>query len=308
MTATVRGQAELSCYTANLAAYLAADEPEVWWRLAEAVRLRVRPHAGGGLIFSHHARIDRGELAYAGAAEWAECATALRDELTSRGRVLAVANTGYLPWAPGSSGGGAPHWVLVTENADGAWHVVDEFAALLPTGEQHPQDVWLTDDELRRIMTPVHSPSEAVRNRDAHALGEQVSLPPYEHYRWLTRTATPVGASREWPGDTVSALDEIAENISGGTESLAAHIEDVWAAARHHRFQLTAFVSAGLLAAEQAQPALDAWGELPRSLRFALDSARRARPRPGLVTKTFAHLTEVTRELISQAPQAFWRG
>ncbi|MDA3647100.1 hypothetical protein LZ318_13440 [Saccharopolyspora indica] len=299
MTATLRGQAELSCYTASLAAYLAIEDPDVWWRLAEAVRLRVRPH-DGGLIFSHHARIDRGELIYDSAAQWAECAKALRAELDAHGRVLAVANTGHLPWAPDSSGQ-APHWVLLTEEAGGSWHVVDEFEALLPTGEQHPQDRWLTDAELRRIMTPVHAPSPSVRNRDAHALGEQVPLPPYEHYRWLTRTAGTAAAQQDWPGDTASTLEEIAEHLlRDGAESLAAHIEDMWAAARHHRFQLTSFVTAGLLTAERAQPALDAWGELPRSLRFALDSARRSRPRPGLVAKTFAHLTEVTRDLTAR--------
>ncbi|RKT82196.1 hypothetical protein SAMN05421805_111112 [Saccharopolyspora antimicrobica] len=299
MTATMRGQAELSCYTASLAAYLAIEDPEVWWRLAEAVRLRVRPH-DGGLIFSHHARIDRGELAYDSAAQWAECATALRAELEAHGRVLAVANTGFLPWAPDSSGQ-APHWVLLTGQSNGTWHVVDEFEALLPTGEQHPQDLWLTDAELRRIMTPVPAPSPSIRNRDAHALGEQVPLPPYEHYRWLIRTANTVGTQQEWPGDAASTLEVVAEHIlRDGAESLAAHIEDMWAAARHHRFQLTSFVAAGLLTAEQAQPALDAWGELPRALRFALDSARRSRPRPGLVAKTFAQLTEVTRELTAR--------
>ncbi|GAB3677957.1 hypothetical protein [Saccharopolyspora tripterygii] len=310
MTAIVRGQQELSCYTSNLLTYLEAEDTSASNRLAEAIDLRVQLGETEELIFSHHERVDRDpgdrELGYRGAARWAQCVSGLRDEVEAQGRVLAVANTRFLPWAPGDAE--TPHWVLLTDRDSDRWHVVDRFSALFSTGEQHPHEQWITDEELRAALTPVCALARTARNRDAYALGERIAVPDEEHYRWLVKQPSAGASSPRVRVDINSTLGLVAERIVGSVSTLAAHVEDLWAAARHQRFQLNSFVHAGLIDGEVVRPAWDAWGELPRSLRFALDSARRSRPRPALLEKTLGHLAEVTHELHVSHPQLFPKG
>ena len=310
---TTQATAELSCYTANLVDHLSRDGVDATGRLAGSIRLAVRTDAPDAeLLFSHHARIDRDDrhrrLAYRGAPGWAETEAALLAELEEHGRVLAVANTAHLPWAPVPPEGEAPHWILLVGRS-GAWQVVDRFAALLPHGEQHAHEGTLTGDELRRAMTPVSGPSAAVRNRDALALGERAELPSEGEFRWLTwESGTAPESSGAWVQDPVGALHRIAGVLAGSEQALAAHLDDVWAATRHHRFRLTVLAERGLVPAEPIGPVLDAWAELPRALRFALDSARRSRPRPSLVQKSFAHLIAATEALLADVPHALWKG
>ncbi|WP_424186714.1 hypothetical protein ACOBQX_02485 [Actinokineospora sp. G85] len=317
MTSTVAAKtapAELSCYTANLVDYLAVEGADATGRLAGAIRLAVRTGPRDGamaadLLFSQHERIDRDDptrgLGYRGARDWAETESALLAELRSHGRVLAVANTARLPWAPTPPGGAAPHWILLRDRTRHGWQVVDRFAALLPHGEQHAHEGALTDDQLRLAMTPVSSPPAAVRNRDALALGERTEVPDGAAYRWLRwEPATASVPDDGWVDHPVEALTLVADVLAGSERALAAHLDDVWAATRHHRFRLTVLADRGLVPAEPLGPVLDAFAELPRALRFALDSARRGRPRPSLVRKTFAHLIAATEALLADVPHA----
>jgi hypothetical protein len=274
----------LSCYTANLVEYLSCEDPSVRSRLAEAIRLAVRvDEPGGALAFSHHTRIDGG-LGYRSAESWAET----RARLSAEGRVLVVTDTAYVPWSPYPPGAHGPHWILVRRDGE-RWHVVDRFSALTMHGRQRPHEGWLTDEELRRAMTPMPPASAAVTNRDAHALGERISLPPPTHYRWLTRVpAAPLPAA-EWL-DGVPALRRIAARLLAGERALAEHVDDLWAAAVHQQFRLELLGLAGEALGE-------AWTKLPRSLRFAVESARRGRPRPDLVTTAFDRVIAATEDL-----------
>src|SRR5690349_9885980 len=132
---------ELSCYTSNLVAYLAqvhGGEPGV--ALGHAVRLAVRTDLpDGALAFSQHHRIDRvdgWELAYRGTAFWPAAKAELANEIETRGAVLAVANTRYLPWCPQFGKADVSHWILLCGKDSSCWQVKDHFAALLPDGEQ----------------------------------------------------------------------------------------------------------------------------------------------------------------------------
>jgi hypothetical protein len=274
----------LSCYTANLVEYLSYEDRSARSRLAAAIRLAVRvDEPGGALAFSHHARIDRG-LGYRSAESWADT----RAQLLAEDRALVVTDTAYVPWSPYPPDAHGPHWILVLRDGE-RWHVVDRFSALTMHGRQRPHEGWLTDDELRRAMTPMPSASAAVTNRDAHALGERISLPPATHYRWLTRVpAAPLPAA-EWL-DGVPALRRIAARLLASERALAEHVDDLWAAAVHQRFRLELLGLAGEALGE-------AWTKLPRSLRFAVESARRGRPRPDLVTTAFDRVIAATEDL-----------
>ncbi|NBE50593.1 hypothetical protein GUY60_03965 [Streptomyces sp. YC537] len=310
---------DLSCYTTNLLAHLTPDVPDVRRRFAESVRLAVRvdPDAGelgaGELAFSHHPRVDitpdGRELAYRGAPDWPSARVALLDQLHADGRVLAVGSVRHLPWAPGYGRADAPHWVLLREYRDGRWFVADHFTALTPHGEQEPYLGWLTDGELAAALTPAQDPPPEVARRDRFALGGQVPVPPAGHHRWLAwqpRT-TPVPPADPGPGrwslDTAESLTRVAAVLRDHPEALSRHVDDLWAAARHHTYRLAFAVADGALHPERAAAATAAWGELPRTLRFAAQSAARGRPRPTVVDRSIEQLLTAQADLGTDFPQ-----
>ncbi|MEU8152996.1 hypothetical protein AB0B94_04975 [Micromonospora sp. NPDC048986] len=275
--------ADLSCYTSNLAAYLAPGRPHLRSELADAVRLAVLPAT---TALSHHSRIDGGSLGYVGTARWAEATAGIAAELETHGKVLAVANTEQLPWSPEYQRRATPHWVLLTGRPGGCWQVEDHFAATTPHGDHRPYHGQVTEDELKVLLTPVTTASGAVANRDRHALGEPVEVPPPSQYRWLARTAavrTPVEPGWLTGSDAVTHLAAVVEDRA----RLAALADDLWAASRHQLFRHRVRSAAGLTDPTVAAAAVSAWEELPRALRFAVESADRGRPRPGVVSAAF---------------------
>lgn len=296
-------QPELSCYTAALVAHLERDLPDVADRLAQAIRLAVRTdHPSGHLAFSHHHRIDgtdtSGRLVYRGTAHWPEALAALRSEAVRNGRLLAVANTRTVPWSPAYGVSTAAHWVLL-EPAPGridAWRVTDRFTALLPEGEQHPYTGIVDDATLSALLTPLGNLAPQYTLRDAHALGDTSEVPHPGHYRWLVRhssppTTPPVG---RWLCRPLEAIAFLAERLGEDPALLAAHADDLWAASRHQRHRLEWLARTGAVSRPVANAAAASWGDLPRSLRFAVTSAERGRPRPGVVAKAFDDLIHTT--------------
>ncbi|WP_030823984.1 hypothetical protein [Streptomyces hygroscopicus] len=294
---------ELSCYTANLVAYLRPRAPGIATDLAAAIRLSVRTDPpGGGLAFSHHTRVDIDAgghgLAYRGADDWERARDALTAELERAGRVLAVGNTRHIPWSPAHERAETPHWVLLSGRFDGTWSVTDDFAALTPHGEHAPHTGLLDDDELRAVLTPLADITPVAADRDRYALGECTALPPATGYRWLEHTALPPRAEEpegSWIHGVVPALRAVAERVCGHDEALARHADDLWTAARHQRFRLAQHAPGPDAAARAA--AATAWEELPRAARFAVASAARGRPRHALVDRAFARLLDTVEQL-----------
>jgi hypothetical protein len=285
----------LSCYTTSLVGYLERTRPDAAAAFAAAVRLAVRTDLPDGRIaFSHHRRIDRRaghQLRYAHAVGWTSARDGIAAEAARHGCVIAVANTAAIPWSPSYARQAAPHWLLVSLDQAGGWQVADEFAAMLPHGEQAPFLDRLTDDELCVILRPGPFPGANVPLRDCYALGEYVTAPPADQYRWLgLEPWTPVGQDRPsppgpgtWQLTTASALRWLAGRLSDDPAVLRDCLDDLWAAARHHTF----------LAGPEGALAT-AWAELPQALRFAADSAARGRPRPGLVRASLSYLADLT--------------
>jgi len=287
----VRG---LSCYTANLHRYLAA-ESDASALVAGSVRLAVRVDSARGLLaFSHHEpSLDRlpdgSRLRYAGAPTPAEALAAVAGELAEHGRALVVVDSSRLPWSVTRAGPPTPHWLLVDGRRAGGWHVVDGFAALLPAGEQRPHHGWSSEGCLREAMTlPGHwAPEHELRI--AMAFGSPVAVPPGTAL-WLSRApGGPSPASGEGPlaqgrwlrGDA-EVLPFLASHLVERGAAASVHLDDLWAAAAHRSFSYRWHLAHGA-----GRPGLEAklahWERLPQLIRFAIESAGRGRPRPSLV-------------------------
>ncbi|MBO2450269.1 hypothetical protein J4573_24425 [Actinomadura barringtoniae] len=301
----------LSCYTGNLVAYLERHEPDPAERVARSIRVAVRTDApGGGLAISHHAQpLQRlpdggGELRYQGAADRATALREIEAELDAHQQALVVADSALLPWsaapdpdsapdaAPDAdSDAGAPHYLLVNDRKSGYWHVIDRFAALLPGGgEQQPFGGWLTDEEFAWLLRPLDPLPLQQRRRNEHAFGFPVPIPPDGRYQWLARVPDQEGPAvlpGQWLTDPSEALDHLGQNVA---EEL---LEDIWAVAQHHIFRY------GHLAddLDGADEALAAWGELPRAVRFAHESAKRGRSRDSLLKAAFDRLARIEDDL-----------
>ena len=311
MLDTVAKPPQLSCYTTSLVSYLAPEIPDVPRRFAEATRLAVRSDLPASeLAFSHHTRIDitadGGELAYQGAADWTTAQEGLLAELEARGRVLAVANTEHLAWAPGYGRAAAPHWILISGRHNGSWEVADHFAALTPHGEQEPFLGRLDDAGLAQALSPVKEFGPEVPRRDRMALGRATAVPPMSHYRWLVRTrgeCVPAHEPRDgapddgrWLLEPVAVLSHILATLLADPVAAARYTDDMWAAARHYAHRNAVLVSDGALDPEAAACETTAWQELPKILRIAALSAARGRPRTGLVEEAFTDLIRATEK------------
>ncbi len=297
--------AGLSCYTANLAGYLDAELPDVAGHLARSVRLAVRVDLPAGrLAFSHHGypldrMPDRTRLRYATLPPRAALVS-VADELSRRGRVLVVTDGSRLPWSPSRHGGpAAPHWLLVTGRRADSWHVVDAFAGLLAGGEQRPFAGWLSTARLSHTMLLPERWSSEQHARNSLAFGFPVRVPEPAGPVWLRRESTverAVALPGQWLAGDDLVLPFLAEYFIESAEGAARHLDDLWTAAAHRVFQHRWLATRPDLPEPDRQrhlAAATAWAQLPRTLRFAVDSARRGRARPALLRQAFAHLLHV---------------
>jgi hypothetical protein len=278
----------LSCFTANLATYLATDHGSAAARFADSIRLAVRTDLPDGeLAFSHHRvpldRLPDGtRLRYATAADRDGVLAGLTDELARYGQVLVVTDNARLPWSPSfGTTATAPHWLLLAGRDGADWRVVDAFAGLLPTGEQLPFTGTLTTAHLLDAMAPsTWTPGQ--ERRCALAFGFQV--PTSSGSRWLQRSpddAGPDDLPGEWLLTDDTVLPYLADYLLAGGDRVEPYLDDLWTAAVHRTFRYRRLGD---------QPAAEAWSRLPSALRFAIESARRGKPRMSLLDTTFRHL------------------
>lgn len=297
----------LSCFTTAIARYLTGEVADVAGHLARSIRLAIV--TGGQPAFVHH-RYSLAELpgpdrlAYASAADPDEVLDAVGTELAGHGRVIVVGNTAGMPWAPGYRGADDTHWFLVDDSRPGHWHVVDAFAALLPNGEQRPHAGWLSSAELTEACAPRRRLTPHQRNRDRYAFGPAVPTPPADRFWWVARG--PAAGEPSAAADPVvhgaAALASLADQLAEMAADAGTYLPDVWAASRHRLFQLAWPTVRDAIAEQVVVDVEQAWRVLPRTLRFAVESAQRGRPRSGLVRKTFHTLARLEAELPSPEP------
>jgi hypothetical protein len=240
--------------------------------------------------------------------DWESAGDALRDELATAGRALVVGNTRHLSWSPAHGVADAPHWLLVRGHRPGRWLLEDHFAALTPHGEQEPFLGWVEDAELRAALTPIPSAPPEIAWRDRLALGEAVRVPPAGDYRWLSQVpsaasasgiAAPDGAPGEgdWLLDLTPTLSHVSAVLTADITAAERHADDLWAAGCHYAHRNTVLAAEGTVDPELAAAATVAWSELPKTLRFAVQSAARGRSRQALVERAFAHLVTATEAI-----------
>ncbi|MEW2376558.1 hypothetical protein AB0883_10690 [Micromonospora sp. NPDC047812] len=296
MTAPDPRFAGLSCYTANLAGYQAGEFADTPNRFADSVRVAVRTDLPERqLAFSHH-RVPLDRLPDGTRLAWATAPAdgvvdSVDAELRRHGRVLVVTDNAALPWSPSTDGTAhAPHWLLVDGRRGDDWHVVDGFSGLLPAGEQEPYAGWLGTAGLLAAMTPPLAWRPEQDRRNALAFGFWTPPPAGGHPHWLVRTGS-AGTEPELPGDWLlgedAALEFLCDHVVAHPQAAGAHLDDLWAVAQHRTFRYRHLGD---------DEAARAWADLPRALRFAVESARRGRPRSALVRTTFDHLRHLERD------------
>jgi hypothetical protein len=304
------GTAGLSCYTAALHRYLAA-EWDATAILARSVRLSVRAGEDGSLLaFSHHHPSldllpDGSRLRYAGAGSGAGSGRAalagVAAELDRHGRAIVVTDSGRLPWSITYGGPSSPHWLLVEGHDARGWRVVDDFTALHPDGEQLPHTGWLDDAGLAEAMNlPARWPQPAHRMRNALAFGATVAVTPGRAL-WLRRSSAPAAPIRpnpdggSWRAGEADALTFLIDRATADERIVTEHLDDLWAAAGHQAFACRWRLDQprGELERARLAAAHDRWSALPRVLRVAVESAARGRPRISLVRATLVELRTV---------------
>jgi len=310
----------LSCYTANLAAYLArfSSDDEVADRIAWSVRLSVQTDVPDGIDFSHHAEplnhLHGGDvLIYRGADDPRQ---ALHAEVTSHGCALALTHSAQMPWALADDQANPPHLLLVDAVDADHWHVVDHFAGLLPTGEQQPYTGWIDGDTLLSLMRGHQPFSEEQERRNRLVFGFPVPLPD-ARCRWLERVPSPDYAlvpplPGRWlhePNAVWEFLEErLYEQMIGKSEP--KFLDDLWAASQHHRHRCARLLLSPLCEELGLRPAVEElesrWAQLPRTLRFAAESARRGRPRAALISAAAGQLAERERSLRAALAEHDW--
>ncbi|CAM3727784.1 hypothetical protein KIPE111705_21940 [Kibdelosporangium persicum] len=286
----------LSCYTANLHAYL-AGEWDADAMLGQSVRLAVRVDLPDGqLAFSHHDppldRLPDGtRLCYAGADAVQQALPGVIGELATYGRVLVVVDASRLPWSVIRGRAPTPHWLLIDGRRSGRhggqWHVVDRFTALMPAGEQLPHEGWLSDWELRDAMSlpPRWEPEQEQRN--ALAFGAPVPVPATRTL-WLRRRPDDLGRCASLAGRWLCGDDQVLPFLMNylldHSSGITRHLDDLWAAVGHRGFAYRRRLAGGITGHERGalRAALTKWENLPRMLRIAAESAQRGRPRPVL--------------------------
>ncbi|RSN54426.1 hypothetical protein DMH01_36400 [Amycolatopsis sp. WAC 04182] len=305
----------LSCYTANLAAYLEGGETVGSTDfLAASVRLAVDLDRPDGLIaMSHHDRPlnrlgDGSRLIYQGFDDIEAVRAAVRHELDRYGRALVVGYSSQLPWSAAPGGTAAPHFVLVDGHETGRWHVHDRFTGLMSSGtEQEPFDGWIDDAGLGSLMRRDHDEPAKHRLRNTFAFGFAVPVPGDRRYLLLQRRLQRIRPSvlpGRWITDSATALERLGERLSDGDALLGDPdvVDDCWAASRHHLFRyrrLTRHMGYRTTDARQRKAltaAADRWSKLPRTLRFAVASVHRGRARPSLVRGAFTELADLEHE------------
>ncbi|HEX6872093.1 MAG TPA: aminotransferase class III-fold pyridoxal phosphate-dependent enzyme [Micromonosporaceae bacterium] len=297
---------DLSCYTASLAGYLDGRVASPLSRIARSVRLAVRTDLPGSLLaFSHHAvplcRLDDGRhLRYQARADQTELLAELDRDLSVEGAALLVTYTGAMAWSLAGEDQCAPHLVQLTGRDAHRWRVSDAFRALLPHGRQEPYDGWLSTAELIAAMTPPPELAPEHRLRLQHAFGIALPLQPGDQFQWLRPMAPagqpPLPEPPAWIVETTAALRYLCDRFAalGEEPGMARFVDDVWAAAQHHTFSyrhVARHLPLTPAELDAVRAAHDAWADLPMALRFAVESARRNRPRPALVRATFDQLS-----------------
>jgi hypothetical protein len=312
------GWRRLSCYTANLAAFL-----EKTWstesaseRIARTARLSIGPGVES-FAFSQHSEtlfdLGRGrELRFEGADD-AEIVLALLHNHIRDGSILVLAHSAYMPWSVIPRERNGPHLVLLDrfDELTGTWSVLDHFAARMPDGRKQEPFFGAVDDKaVLDMMSAGGTFSPIQEERNAMMSGIRVELPANQ-WRWLTCVdrPQPLGApSDDWVTDFSAVWEIVVEaanlDLESGIEP--EMLDDLWAAAQHQRHRCAFLLRQDFGDANLIRATESAWRNIPRTFRLATASALRGHYRPGLTVAAAERLVDVEIRLQRQLQKFGW--
>jgi acyl carrier protein len=163
---------------------------------------------------------------------------------------------------------------------------------------QRPFSGWIAEADLCALMRRSQPTSAKHRLRNELAFGFPTTVPDDTAYLVVVRGPRQPRArdlGTRWITETPATLHALGERLADPETLLADPdmVDDCWAAAQHHTFRyrrLAADPSRAGADREVLCAAIGSWSRVPRNVRFALDSARRNRPRPTLVKNLFAEV------------------
>jgi hypothetical protein len=313
---------KLTCYTAALAGWLAA-EGQTWWRplLAGGPVLRIEPAGDGLHKFAHHWRAPAPSLglALSVAQSWAEAGPALDDLLTRHGRVVIAGDGFRLPWQRAWRRRHVPHWFLLRRTDDGRLRVDDPLTLVNELGRQDSASVVLRREQLPEACRALPPGSVVFSLREAAALGlDDPVIGP--SYRWLSPVR--VGDSRRLPPQsaelarsdpTVTALHDLAAAFAaeGTMPSAYRQVDDLWQALRQRELATAALAVERVrrpCPADMPDPrgwtdAVAAWRRLLVLLfhaRLAAESGQLGGRAAAVVARAFEQLAGIEDRLASE--------
>lgn len=270
-----------TCYSAAVAAWLAARDPDWSRRLDTGVHL-VLVEADDDLFgFAHFPAGLAASLGLAPrAADDAKSAAAAVLEDVARGGAIVAGDGLRLPWHVARGRRHVPHWFALAPAGAGV-EVVDPFACVTDLGPQRPERRRVEPDELPALLAsmPLDDPVLALRER--FALGDDAP-PPATPFRWL---GPGDGAQLRAPDGLAGpdAVRRLADHFREHAQDLAAYrqADDVWSIARHRAFAARSAADAGRTdwAAEHGEPIARRWANVPPLLlqaTLALEAGRAA--------------------------------
>src|ERR1700760_1825204 len=307
----------LSCFTGAIAQVIWREGRDWLDTLGETIALRIRP-AGELFAFSHHQPSLRGLFPVpperTGTDKVTEALDGIATQLRATGHVIVAGDAANLPWSTAFRQRHAPHWFVVDGRVDGGWHVTDPFRALDEHGKQRPWAGVIPDAAFPGTLRAADlTPEQALREQ--YAFGDRGPEPPAARYQYFTAAgrlgggaARPAGGGDSAGGRGARAArgrgppgpPEVVDPADGWLTGPAAvralyqhfastdgpgafrQADDLWVVARHRELRHRALRQR--LGSEDARVraaavAASAWAQVPMTMRFAAESARRGRRR-----------------------------
>jgi hypothetical protein len=276
----------LTCYTSALGTWLSFENTH-WWRpLATGGPFLAVECADELLAFEHHPRplCPVLGLALRTAPAWEQAQADLLLELGDASRVLVAGDSMALPWHPAYGKAHAPHWFVLTQDAEGGLFAEDPLNLVGEWGPQEPTRIRVEGKDLSRLCVALPPGSRI------HALRERAVLGMDDPelgaaYRWLTcaQTAPARGQAASCSAPPV-ALRMLAARLAerAGAPDASAQADDIWQALRQRELTVAALTQERLLGSDVPDPrrwqeSLNLWRTLPPLLMHARMLARAGR-------------------------------
>lgn len=304
---------EFTCYSAAVATWLAADEPD-WSRVVNPGLWLTITDAGDGLLgFAYFQPRFRSELGLVrtGSDDPGAAVDGVLAEIERSGRVIVAADGFNLPWHVACGRRHLPHWFVVMQADDGL-EVMDPFACRNALGVQQAARQPVGEPELPRLLPALPGDDPVHRLREILAFGDEATEAGGYRHQWFVRGD--VGGWRPAAGaEGPAAVQRLAEHFHRGGQDPAAYVQadDIWSIARHRAFlarharacaEARSDGELGAWVQEHAGPLAKRWGHIGPLLMQATLTLSAGRGASASVPDTLEELAERERQAAQALP------